>query len=74
MARYNVWFCRFEGILYSVVTDPPGPGEFEEPPSMPPRVQQSVGRTLRKLKFGGHEIAQVGILPPELIGLEDIEV
>lgn len=65
--KYDVWFCRHDGDLYSVVSKP------NEPPAVAPRKVGSVHNVLSTLKKKGHEVAQVGILDPEMIGL-DVEV
>lgn len=61
--RYDVWFCRYEGkLLYAVVS------HGNEPDY--PREAGSVKRVLDAIKSNAHEIASVGILPPEYLGLE----
>lgn len=65
--RYDVWFCRYEDSLYAVTAEP------NEPPMERPRRVPSVRWAIHRLRFNGHVIEQVGILPPEMIGL-DVEV
>lgn len=68
--EYDVWFCKYEDHLYVA---PCLPGE---PPMDPPkrmRAGDTVGKLLTRVKQQGNKIVQVGILPPEMMGL-DIEV
>jgi len=65
--KYDVWFCRHDGDLYAVTAEP------NEPPAGRPRKVGSVGKVLRTLRSKGHKVVQVGILDPEMIGL-DVEV
>lgn len=65
--EYDVWFCRHDGDLYAAVAEP------HEPPETRPRKVGSVHKVLSNLRAKGHRITQVGILDPEMIGL-DVEV
>lgn len=62
--KYDVWFCRHQGQLYSVCT---APGEA---PETPPRKVSTAARTLDLLKANGHTVTQVGICTPDMIGIE----
>ena len=64
MASYDLWFCRYEGELWAVAAPP------EEPPTGHPRRAGNVSSVVGQLKFTGHQIAQIGILPPDMMGLE----
>lgn len=65
--KYDVWFCRHDGDLYTVIA------KHDEPPISKPRKTLSVGKVLNRVRIQGHTVAQVGILPPDMIGL-DVEV
>lgn len=65
--EYEIWFCRHRGVLYAALSKP------EEPPHTRPYRTVSVAHALRKLRENGHTVSQVGILDPEMIGLEESE-
>ena len=68
MAGREVWLSRHEDKLYFVYSKP------GEAPTMKPRQIKSVEQAYRPLRAKGIEILQVGICPPDMIGLEEIEV
>lgn len=59
----DVWFAKYEGYLFFVLAP-----HNEAPETYPERVV-SVRDGLR-IARAGYTIEQVGILPPEMIGLE----
>lgn len=62
--EYDVWFSRYDEELYFTVA------HANEPPEINPRACASVAKVLARIREKGLVIAQVGILPPEMIGLE----
>lgn len=68
--EFDIWFCRYDDKIYVV------PTLHDEPPTERPRALRE-GDTprdlLRRVAKQGKNIVQVGILPPEMMGLE-IEV
>lgn len=65
--EFDVWFSRVEGDLYFAVA------LADNPPEDKPRRVRDVHTALSKMKRLDRKVATVGILPPEMIGLE-IEV
>lgn len=63
MAEFDVWFCRYEDKTFCA-TAAPG-----EPPTSPVRIP-NVGFALRKIRFAGNKIVTIGIVSPEMLGLE----
>lgn len=61
--EYDVWFSRTGDDLYFTLA------EVDCEPTVPPRRVVDVGTALRKIRDKGLTISQVGILPPEMIGL-----
>lgn len=63
----DVWFSRFDDRLYCVTTK-----HNEGPARTPFRVRPKDGAddVLRRMVEAGHNIEQVGICPPEMLGIE----
>jgi hypothetical protein len=61
--KKDVWFTRYEGQLFVAVAN------HGQEPTRPNRAS-SVGMVKKWLREKGYEVAQVGILPPEYLGLE----
>lgn len=64
MTNIDVWFTRYEGKTLFVLS------EHDQEPNTYPTEAKSVSSVLRKLRESENTIEQVGILPPEMIGLE----
>lgn len=67
--EYDVWFARYEDDLYCAIAAPGGP------PMGRPQKVPNVSIVYKRLKEKGHRITQVritqvGIIDPEMIGLE----
>lgn len=65
--EFDIWFCRYNDKIYVV------PTLHDEPPMDKPRALRagdSPRELLRRVRKQGKKIVQVGILPPEMIGLE----
>lgn len=59
-----MWFCQYEDKLFFVLS------EHDQEPDTYPVEAASVKRALELVRDNNFEIEQVGILPPEMLGLE----
>jgi hypothetical protein len=61
----DVWFTRYHDALWCSVA------KRNEPPTRTPfLVRLGVEQTLRRIQDQGYKIDQVGICPPDMLGLE----
>ena len=60
----DVWFSRLDDQLYVAIV-PAG-----DAPDKPPVRCSNVNKVYRWLKDKGHTVATVGIVPPDMLGLE----
>lgn len=59
----DLWFARDDDVLYSVMA-PAG-----EPPTTRPIRVTSVHEAVAAVRLSGIEIAEIGICPPDMIGI-----
>jgi len=62
--KYDVWFTRLEDQLYVSIA------HEDEPPMGKTKPCSSVGRVYQWMRERNKEIATVGIVPPDALGLE----
>jgi hypothetical protein len=63
----DVWFCRYYDRLWCVTA------KHDEPPTRKPfkvRASARASDVLRRMTEQGYEVEQVGICPPDMLGLE----
>ena len=60
----DLWFSRYEGKLFFVFC------EADEAPQFMPNETPSVHKVIQHAKENGYTLSSVGILPPEMLGLE----
>lgn len=63
MTESELWLTRYEGDLYAAAASP------GEPPSRPHRIV-SVSSLYKRARADNVSITQVGIVPPDMLGLE----
>jgi hypothetical protein len=62
--KYDVWFTKYNNALYVVSCI------HDEPPNTPPVKIRNPRTALAAYRRGGMKIVQVGIVPPDALGLE----
>lgn len=72
MRDIDVWLCNHEDRTWLVLAD------HDEAPTVRPgriRGNDTVGKALTRIRSSDrYNVMQVGILPPDMMGLEEIEV
>lgn len=63
MRDIDVWFAKSGDAIYFSF------GDHDEPPTTSPRRVTEVREVLRRLKKD-YQVVQVGIVPPDMIGIE----
>lgn len=63
----DVWFCRYNDRLYCATT------KHDEAPERAPfrvKAKDTASDVLRRMVEQGYRVDQVGICPPDMLGLE----
>jgi hypothetical protein len=63
--QIDVWFANHDGYLW-VISAPHG----EEPREFPLRVSGTVSDAVNYFRKNGNKVVEVGICPPDMLGLE----